>query len=83
MDTSGDLDQDPYAGLPQHDVTAAMTLAEAYPNVPLRIVFAELRHADTAVPIGADDRAEIISWLVAARLGYLAADQNLRASPTQ
>jgi hypothetical protein len=67
---SDDLaDQDEaYGGLPERGTSVALRLAEAYPTIPIMTVLAELRHADLSVPIGADDRAEIITRLVEARL---------------
>jgi hypothetical protein len=71
IDVSEDIADEPDldGDLPPRDVALAMRFAEMYPAVPLRTLFIELRHADVAVPVGADDRSEIITRLVHARLG--------------
>jgi hypothetical protein len=50
-------------------VEAIMGFADLYPTVPLQTLVNEVRHADSAVPLGADDRNEVIAWLVKSRLG--------------
>jgi hypothetical protein len=53
------------------DLSMIMRFAELYPAIPLQSVVGEVRHADRSVPVGADDRSEVIARVVEARLaGY-------------
>jgi hypothetical protein len=65
-------------------VADAVRLGETYPSVPLRILFLELSHAEQVVPIGADDRAEVVASTIRGRLtesGHLRSSEDRHALP--